>query len=110
MPSLRRNNPTERARPPGVPLLRRIAFNAGRQVALHLAPGGCDLTRTRTVTWMHPIAEVVAALRGAGMALDWLNEHPRVARRMVRCLERDADSLWTWPTGPGCRWPIRWGR
>jgi SAM-dependent methyltransferase len=58
------------------------------------------LSQSCTVTWMHPIAEVVAALRGAGMALDWLNEHPRVAWRMFRCLERDADGLWAWPDRP----------
>jgi SAM-dependent methyltransferase len=59
-----------------------------------------QLTQTRTVTWMHPIAEVVGALRGAGLSLDWLNEHPRVTWRMFNCLERDADGLWAWPDQP----------
>lgn len=58
------------------------------------------LTRTRTVTWMHPVAEVVGTLRGAGLALDWLKEHLRVTWRMSRCPERDAEGLWTWPERP----------
>lgn len=58
------------------------------------------LAAAHTVTWMHPLAEVVGALRGAGLALDWLHEHPRVPWRMFRCLERDADGLWAWPDRP----------
>jgi SAM-dependent methyltransferase len=50
--------------------------------------------------WPHPLAEVIGALRAAGMALDWLHEHPRVPWRMFRCLERDADGMWTWPDRP----------
>ena len=37
------------------------------------------------------------ALRDAGLALDWLREHPRVTWRMFRGLVRDADGLFTWP-------------
>ena len=55
--------------------------------------------RTETV-WIHPLAEVVGALRGAGLALDWLHEHPRVSWRMFGCLVRDAAGLWTWPDRP----------
>jgi SAM-dependent methyltransferase len=58
------------------------------------------LTQTRTVTWMHPVAEVLGALRGAGLRLDWLHEHPRVTWRMFQTLERDADGLWAWPGRP----------
>ncbi|WP_165943649.1 class I SAM-dependent methyltransferase [Roseicella aquatilis] len=54
----------------------------------------------RSVTWMHPLSAVVGALRGAGLALDWLHEHPRVAWRMFRALERDADGLWAFPDRP----------
>lgn len=58
------------------------------------------LTQTRTVTWMHPLAEVVTALRHAGCALDWLHEHPRVAWPMFQALRQDADGLWAWPDKP----------
>ena len=50
--------------------------------------------------WMHPLSEVLGALGEAGLALDWLHEHPRVTWRMFRCLVRDADGLFTWPDRP----------
>jgi SAM-dependent methyltransferase len=55
---------------------------------------------TTSTTWMHPLSAVVGALRGAGLALDWLHEHPRVTWRMFRGLARDADGLWAWPDRP----------
>lgn len=58
------------------------------------------LTNPRTVQWMHPLATVIGALRGAGLALDWLHEHPRVSWRMFGGLEQDADGLWAWPDRP----------
>jgi SAM-dependent methyltransferase len=58
------------------------------------------LRHARTHTWMHPLGEVLGALRGAGLALDWLHEHPRVAWRMFRSLVRDGDGLFTWPDRP----------
>jgi len=54
------------------------------------------LRHARTHTWMHPLGEVLGALGGAGLTLDWLREHPRVTWRMFRGLVRDADGLFTW--------------
>lgn len=58
------------------------------------------LRHARTQTWMHPLGEVLGSLRTAGMALDWLHEHPRVAWRMFRSLVADGDGLFTWPDRP----------
>lgn len=58
------------------------------------------LTNSRTVTWLHPLGDILGALRGAGLRLDWLREHPRVTWRMFRGLVRDGDGLWTWPGQP----------
>jgi len=58
------------------------------------------LSHTREQTWLHPLAAVVGALRGAGLALDWLHEHPRVTWRIFAGLRRDADGLWAWPDRP----------
>lgn len=58
------------------------------------------LRHARTHTWMHPLGEVLGALGGAGLALEWLREHPRVTWRMFRSLVRDADGLFTWPDRP----------
>lgn len=58
------------------------------------------LSHARTHTWLHPLGDVLGALGGAGLALDWLREHPRLPWRMFRCLVRDADGLFTWPERP----------
>jgi SAM-dependent methyltransferase len=58
------------------------------------------LRHARTHTWLHPLGDVLGALGGAGLALEWLREHPRVTWRMFRGLVRDADGLFTWPDRP----------
>ncbi len=58
------------------------------------------LRHARTHNWIHPLGDVLGALREAGLALDWLREHPRVTWRMFRSLGRDADGLFTWPDRP----------
>ena len=58
------------------------------------------LRHPRTHNWMHPLGEVLRALNDAGLALDWLHEHPRVTWRMFRSLVRDEDGLFTWPDRP----------
>ncbi len=49
--------------------------------------------------WIHPLGAVVTALIAAGLALDWLHEHDRVAWRMFPCLEEAADHMWRLPAG-----------
>jgi SAM-dependent methyltransferase len=57
-----------------------------------------ELTRhTRFRVWQHTLGDIVGALRGAGLRLDWLREHPRVAWKMSDALVRDADGMWGWP-------------
>jgi SAM-dependent methyltransferase len=58
------------------------------------------LTNSKTIQWMHPLADILGALRGAGLTLEWLREHPRVTWRMFPGLVRDGDGLWTWPRQP----------
>lgn len=51
-----------------------------------------------TWEWNHGIGEVVSALAGAGLAVDWLHEHPAVAWNLGddRLVRRD-DGLWELP-------------
>ncbi len=58
------------------------------------------LRNARTYTWIHPLGDVVTALREAGLRLDWLHEHDRVAWRMFRRLVKDGDGLYRWPGKP----------
>jgi hypothetical protein len=55
------------------------------------------LANSRTVQWLHGVGDILAALRAAGLRLDWLREHPAVAWRMFAALVRAGDGLWTWP-------------
>lgn len=64
------------------------------------ADGDARLGNSRTVTFLHPIADILGALGEAGLALDWLHEHPRLAWQMFRCQVRDAEGMWIWPDQP----------
>lgn len=55
------------------------------------------LVHTRTMVWLHPLADILGALRDAGLRLEWLHEHPRITWQMFPALVRDEDRLWTWP-------------
>jgi SAM-dependent methyltransferase len=58
------------------------------------------LRNARTYTWIHPLGEIAGALLAAGLRLDWLHEHDRVAWRMFRCLVKGEDGTWRWPDKP----------
>jgi SAM-dependent methyltransferase len=58
------------------------------------------LVNSRTVSWLHPLADILGALRDAGLQLDWLHEHPRLTWQLFPGLVREADGLWTWPGRP----------
>lgn len=55
------------------------------------------LAHNRTVQWLHGLGDILAAVRGVGLTLDWLQEHPRLTSPLWSSLVRDADGLWTWP-------------
>jgi SAM-dependent methyltransferase len=58
------------------------------------------LVNSRTVEFQHPLASILAALRRAGLRLDWLHEHPRLVWKPFAGCVRDAQGLWTWPDRP----------
>jgi SAM-dependent methyltransferase len=64
------------------------------------ADASARLANSRTVQWMHSLADILEALRTAGLRLEWLHEHPRVTWRMFQSLVQDSDGLWTWPKRP----------
>ena len=55
------------------------------------------LRHARPHTWLYPPGDVPRALRAAGLALDWLLEHPRLPWHIFRSLVRDVDGLFIWP-------------
>jgi len=58
------------------------------------------LQNTRTHQFLHRLDAVISALVTAGLAIEFLHEHPRVAWQMFRCLEQCADGMWHWPDRP----------
>ena len=49
--------------------------------------------------WVHPLGEVVSALSGAGLIVEFLHEHPFTFFRLLPGLVRDEDGQWTTPAG-----------
>ncbi len=64
------------------------------------ADAAARLAASRTVNFLHPIADILGALRDSGLALDWLHEHPRLAWQAFGGQVRDGDGMWTWPDRP----------
>lgn len=58
------------------------------------------LANSAQVSWLHPVSDILNGLQAAGLRLEWLHEHPRIAWRMFRILARDADGMWAWPDKP----------
>jgi len=58
------------------------------------------LTNRQTIEFPHSIAAILGALRGAGLWLDWLHEHPRMAWKQFAGQVQDQDGMWTWPDRP----------
>jgi SAM-dependent methyltransferase len=58
------------------------------------------LVNSRIVVWMHPLGDILEALRRADLRLEWLHEHSRLPWRLFPSLVRDEDRLWGWPGRP----------
>ncbi|WP_170984821.1 bifunctional 2-polyprenyl-6-hydroxyphenol methylase/3-demethylubiquinol 3-O-methyltransferase UbiG [Roseomonas sp. AR75] len=58
------------------------------------------LANSRTVEFQHGLAGILGALRGAGLAMERLEEHPRLIWQPFPGCVQDADGLWTWPDKP----------
>jgi hypothetical protein len=57
------------------------------------------LVNSRTVSWLHPLADILGALRDAGLQLDWLHEHPACLATLPRPGARRRWSLdLAWPS------------
>lgn len=61
------------------------------------------LANSRTVQWMHPLSRILEVLRGAGLRLDWLHEHPAVTWPYPAASSALRTAFGTGPTAPGYR-------
>ncbi|MET0975003.1 MAG: class I SAM-dependent methyltransferase [Leifsonia sp.] len=60
------------------------------------ADDGAVLENSRTWEWMHPLGEVMAALRAAGLRIDAFREHLQVPWRMFPVLEDKGHGMFGW--------------
>ncbi|MCB8838003.1 bifunctional 2-polyprenyl-6-hydroxyphenol methylase/3-demethylubiquinol 3-O-methyltransferase UbiG [Aurantimonas sp. VKM B-3413] len=57
------------------------------------------LTNTRNYEWLHPVADVVSAVIDAGLRLDFLHEHDRLAWRAFPNMIETGEDLFELPEG-----------
>ncbi|MFT7837660.1 class I SAM-dependent methyltransferase [Saccharothrix sp. BKS2] len=81
--------------------LRDDYFRAGGETydQPHTYTDGPGLTRTRSVQWQHPLGEVVTALAGAGLRLDFLREREHTLFRRYPVLEPTGTGGYRFPPG-----------
>lgn len=55
------------------------------------------LKNTRNYEWTHPLCDVIGALRAAGLAIDWLHEHPALTWPLFPNMMESSDGLYHLP-------------
>jgi SAM-dependent methyltransferase len=60
---------------------------------------GTKVQNTETHEWIHTIADIVGALLKAGLRLEFLHEHPKLAWKLLPCMIEDAQGYWVLPEG-----------
>ena len=56
-----------------------------------------ELQNRRTFSWNHPLADILNAIIGAGMTLEWLNEHAALTWNMFPSMHEGEDGLYRLP-------------
>jgi SAM-dependent methyltransferase len=60
--------------------------------------GAADvLENKRTFSWIHPLSDILNAIIGAGLALEWLNEHAALTWKLFPTMNEGADGLYRLP-------------
>jgi len=65
-----------------------------------------DLQHRRTYEWEHSVADIVNAVIGSGLGLEWLNEHDAIAWKLLPILTPGAHGQYRWPDGFEPRLPL----
>jgi SAM-dependent methyltransferase len=80
------------------PYLARAALETDNTV--DYANPTLPLRNSRTVEWLHPLADVIGGLLAAGLRLDRFEEHASVTWRMFSALAAAGKGGWHWPDRP----------
>lgn len=65
-----------------------------------------EFQNTKTFEWSHPVSEILNALIAAGLTLDWLHEHDRIAWKLLPIMEPDEHRLFRLPANFPIRVPL----
>jgi len=57
------------------------------------------ITNAATYEWAHPVSDLVTALIAAGLRLDWLHEHDRIAWQLLPVMQPAEGGLFRMPEG-----------
>ena len=55
------------------------------------------LTAARTYQWIHSLSRIISALRGTGLSIDFLHEHPDLPWPPFPMCVRGEDGMWRLP-------------
>ena len=58
-----------------------------------------EIRNQRSYEWEHSVSDIVNAVIGAGLRLDWLHEHDEIAWKLVPVLVPGAHGQYRWPDG-----------
>jgi hypothetical protein len=58
------------------------------------------LANARTIEWIHPLGEVLGALRDAGLAVVGFTEHMELPWQLFPILVAKGDGMYGWPAEP----------
>jgi hypothetical protein len=67
--------------------------------------GDFELDNPRSHGWHHPIGEIVTALSGAGLRIEFLHEHPWATFARFEAMEEDDEGRW-WLPGLAYELPV----
>jgi SAM-dependent methyltransferase len=79
--------------PIDTPAERPLAFDETHTYSDDAAP----LAATRTYQWIHSLSRIIGALRGAGLTLDFLHEHPSLPWPPFPMCVRGEGGMWRLP-------------
>ena len=65
-----------------------------------------DFQHRRTYEWEHSVADIVNAVIGSGLRLEWLHEHDEVAWKLLPILTPGSHGQYRWPDGFEPRLPL----
>ena len=65
-----------------------------------------ELRNRRTYEWEHGVSDIVNAVIGAGLRLDWLREHDEIAWKLLPILVPGGHGQYRWPDGFEPRLPL----